>query len=85
MVVKFNYSINISRSGKGNDPLALTVPLDKNSLREGEGKEGISSNLSLFGLIDIMRESKSRDDWDPFNSLQILNFSSLQIGGIWKE
>ena len=63
----------------------LTVRLDRNSLREGEGKEGISSNLPLFGLINITRESKSRNDWDPFNSLQILNFSSFQIGGIWKE
>ena len=62
-----------------------SVCLDRNLLKEWEGKEEISSNLPLFGLIDLMRESKSRDDCDPFNSLQILCFSSFQIGGIWKE
>ena len=56
----------------------LTVRLDRNSLRGVEGKEGISNNLSLFGLINITRKSKSRNDCDPFNSLQIFNFSSFR-------
>ena len=50
----------------------MRARLDKILLREGERNEGISSNLSLFELIDITRKNKSKNDGIssiPFKSL----------------